>query len=190
MKASKFRQALDEFAHSTRASVFTKATLARTIMRGERPEAVAKTLAAATADKVIVRLCRGLYVYEQAARVFRRAVVEEAVLRLRPRSFNYLSLEWALHQWGVINQAPLGGITVMSTGRSQLFTTPYGRIEITHTAKRPKDLLGDVVIPDPLRCELPYAKPRLATAELVRVGRNVDLILWDEVAAAEREMGR
>ena len=134
-----------------------------------------------------MRVCRGLYAYEYAPRLG-RSIREEIVVRLRPRAFNYVSLESALSLWGVIDQEALGTITVMSTGRRQSFATPYGLIDITHTERRVADVMRQIVMPDRQKCWLPYAKPRLAARDLRRVGRNIDLVEWDEIAEVEREM--
>ena len=156
-------------------------------MAGYTPRSVEKTLSSAVRDRLLVRMCRELYAYEYAPRLG-RSMREEIVLRLRPRAFNYISLESALSLWGVIDQEALGAITVMSTGRSQSFATQYGMIDITHTERRVADAMGQIVTPDPLKCWLPYAKPRLAARDLRRVGRNVDLVDWDEIDAVETEM--
>ena len=185
MKASRFRLALDAASRATGFAVYTKTMLARAILAGESPRACEKTLAAAVADGVLVRLCRGIYVYRYA--LHGQAVLQEAVLRMRPGVFSYLSLESALSSWGVISQEAQGGVTVMTGGRSQRFATPFGGIELTHTSKRFDTIWPQVVPPaGPLEF-LPTAKPRLAARDLLRVGRNTDLIDWVELAEVERE---
>ena len=179
--------ALDAARTVTGRSVFTKAEVARALLPDDSPRAVERTLAAAVRDKLLVHVCRGLYAYSYA-RQPGRPVREEIVLRLRSRSFSYVSLETALSAWGVIDQEPLGAITVMSTGRSGRVATPYGLILITHTARAVAGLMEEIVMPDPLQNWLPCAKPRLAARDLMRVGRNTDLIEWDEIPLAEREM--
>lgn len=188
MKASAFRLELDAVARATGQVVFTTGTLARAVMPGSRTRTVEKTIAAAVRNKLLVRVCRGLYAYEYAPRNAGRSVREEIVLRLRPRAFSYISLESALSLWGVIEQEALGAITVMSTGRSQRFHTPYGLIDITHTTRCPWTVMPQIVLPDPAKCSLPYAIPRLAAHDLKRVGRNLDLVAWDEIEEVEREM--
>ncbi len=187
MKSSLFRQSLDAISKATGRSVHTTGDLRCTAMRGDTPRSAEKTVARAVRDGLLVRVCKGLYAYEYAPRRG-LSIWEEIALRLRPKAFNYVSLESALSSWGVISQEMLGGITVMSTGRSLTLRTPYGIIDITHTAKRPADVAAQMVIPEPWECWLPYAKPRLAAADLRRVGRNVDLIDWDEIREVEREM--
>ena len=186
MKASRFRLALDEACRVTGRGVYTKAGLARVILAGESARAVEKTIAVAVRDGVLIRLCRGIYACRYA--LAGRSVRQEAVLRLRPRSFSYISLETALSHWGVVSQATLGAVTAMTSGRSGRFDTPYGGIDLTHTGKAFADVAADLVPPEKPWMELPVAKPRLATRDLVRVGRNTDLIMWDELDAVEAEV--
>ena len=186
-RTTKFRHGLDDIARTTRRTVFTTADLARTVLRNECAKGVERTLAAAVRDRLLVRVCRGLYAYPYAPAAG-RPVREEAVVRMRPRAHSYISLESALSLWGVIDQEALGAITVMSTGRSQRFETPYGRIDITHTTRNPTAVMSAIVAPEPEQGWLPYAKPRLAARDLMRVGRNTDLIEWAEIDEVEREM--
>lgn len=179
--------ALDAVCSATGRSVFTKGEVANALLPDDSPRAVEKTLASAVRDKLLVHVCRGLYAYSYAPRPG-RSIREEVVLRLRSRSFSYVSLETALSVGGVIDQEPLGAITVMSTGRSGRIATPYGLILITHTARPVATFMNEIVMPDPLENWLPCAKPRLAARDLVRVGRNTDLIQWAEISHAETEM--
>jgi len=186
MRSAEFRMALDAMCSATGRSVFTKGQVAGALLPDDSPRAIEKTLAAAVRDRLLVHVCRGLYAYRYARRA--GAIREEIVLRLRPRSFSYVSLETALSTWGVIDQEPLGAITVMSTGRSGRIETPYGLILITHTARPVAKLMNEIVMPSPPEDWLPCAKPRLAARDLMRVGRNTDLIEWDEIPNAEREI--
>lgn len=187
MRATDLRLALDDIARSTRRTVYTTGDLARTVLRNGDAKGVERTLAAAVRDRLLVRVCRGVYAYPYAPGTG-RPVREEVVVRMRPRALSYISLESALSLWGVIDQEALGAITVMSTGRTQRFETPYGIIDIVHTARQPTAVLADIVTPEPGRGWLPYAKPRLAGRDLKRVGRNTDLVQWDEIDEVEREM--
>ena len=187
MKADLFRRDLDALSAATWQTVFTTEGLTRALMPSSSPRAAARTLRTAVRSGVLVRLCRGAYLYRYAPRRG-LPVREETVLRLRPGEFNYISLETALSMWGLIDQEALGALTVMSTGRSQRLRTPRGFIDITHTAKRPAELATQIVPCDPRRNWLPYAKPRRAVADLLRVGRNTDLLDISELDAVEQEM--
>jgi hypothetical protein len=74
---------------------------------------------------------------------------------------------------------PLSRITLMTTGASGLYQTPYGTIEFTHTKRRPAELIRRTVI-DKER-PLPVATKRAAVADLVRSGRNLNMIEASEL---------
>ncbi len=92
---------------------------------------------------------------------------------LRPWDFSYLSLESALSEAGWISQIP-SRLTLMTTGRSQIFNTPYGTIEFVHTMQAENKLRNEIRF-DPQR-ELAVATPTRALRDLKRVGRNLDLV--------------
>ena len=171
----------------TGRSIFTNRELAQSLMVRESKRSAEKTIAMAVRRGLLFRMCRGLYGY-QYARVRGGAILEESVLQLRPRAFNYISLESALSTWGVIDQVNLGALSVMSSGRSGRFETPCGLILITHTARSAEGLKDGLVPPQPPESWLPCAKPTVAARDLMRVGRNTDLIEWDEIPIAEREI--
>jgi predicted transcriptional regulator of viral defense system len=107
----------------------------------------------------------------------------EAIARqLRPMDQSYVSLESRLSESGEISQIP-GVLTVMTSGRSQRYETPYGAIEFTHTERDIPELvrLGEVTF-DAER-GIHVASAARARRDLKRVGRNTDLI-DDEHAGA------
>ena len=66
------------------------------------------------------------------------------------------------------------------------FNTPYGTIAFTHTRRSVGEILDRTAdVGRPLR----MAHPRLALEDLRRVGRNLDLVDTEELAAIEEEMG-
>ena len=87
--------------------------------------------------------------------------MEEIALKLRPGELSYVSLESALSMYGWISQIPLGVLTVMTTGRTGQFKTPWGTIENTHW--------------DPNR-KFMVATANAAYRDLKRAGRNLDLV--------------
>ena len=100
-------------------------------------------------------------------------LLEQIAVTLRKGHYNYLSLESALSEYGVISQVPLAGITVMTTGRSGVFDTSFGQIEFTHTKRSIHNILDHTRnIDRPLRIATSHA----AIRDLRRVGRNVHLI--------------
>lgn len=138
----------------------------------ESDRARAKALAAHQSTGVVVRIARGLYINPRAS-ALPSNLLSALVVWLRPMDFNYLSLESALSEVGLISQIP-SRLTVMTTGRRQTFNTPYGTIEFTHTIQSPEQL-RDQVIWDSQR-ELWVAKPALAKRDLTHARRNLDLV--------------
>ena len=125
------------------------------------------------------RICRGLYLYpkveyQQGLLLFHTAA------RLRADEFNYISLETVLSDAGVISQAPINWITLMSTGRSNVIRCgDWGTIEFVHTLKKPNDL-RDTLEYDP-RCHLWRASVGLALRDMKAARRSLDLIDWSVV---------
>lgn len=129
---------------------------------------------------VLHRVSRGLFVFAITERRDPH-LLEQIAVALRRGNYNYLSLESALSEYGVISQVPLAGITVMTTGRAGVFDTPFGRIEFTHTRRSTSDILEHTRdVGRPLR----VATPSAASRDLRRVGRNVHLIDEDELEEA------
>ncbi len=90
---------------------------------------------------------------------------------MRPFDFSYLSLESVLSDAGWISQIAMT-YTLMSTGRSSVFKTPYGVLEFTHTSRpaEPPDVDFD-------RSRGIYvATPQRAYKDLGYVGRNLGLV--------------
>jgi hypothetical protein len=84
-----------------------------------------------------------------------------------------------LSEYGVISQVPMSRLTVMTTGASGMHETPYGVIEFTHTKRSVPDVLNRTLfVKDrPLR----IAKKQAAVQDLLRVGRNTDMIDYEEL---------
>lgn len=142
----------------------------------EPADTLNKSLARHQRAGLIERIARGLYINPRA-RSLPPDVLSALVPFLRPWDLNYLSLESALSEAGWISQIP-SRLTLMTTGRSQTFDTPYGTLEFTHTARNIDTLRDDLVF-DAHR-KLLVAKPGRALKDLRRVGRNVDLVLMPE----------
>ena len=144
----------------------------RNVFPGEPEENLKKTLKRAVAGSVIERACRGVYLYTRnSANAYR---LESVAVALRGGKYSYISLETALSEYGVISQMTLNYLTVMTTGRSQKYTTPYGTIEFTHTSRRESEIVRNTYWQDerPLR----IASPEMAFEDLRRVGRNIHMV--------------
>ncbi|MEK9498469.1 hypothetical protein V2H77_18775 [Photorhabdus sp. P32] len=125
---------------------------------------------------LLVRITKGIYAN---ARVSLGAYpLESIAINIRRGEYNYISLESALSQYGVISQIPIDRLTIMSTGRSGEFETPWGVIEITHTNRKLSEILkGTLESRGPMR----IAKKETALRDLRRVGRNTHLIQQEEL---------
>ncbi len=157
--------------------VFSKHELTKLFPKDE-----AKTLTEAinrhVRDGLIERACRSVYVNIDA-NSFDRFTIERIAIALRSGYYNYISLESALSEYGVISQIPMDRLTVMTTGRSRVYQTHYGTIEFTHTKRSVEDILKNTVKIQarPLR----IATKQSAWRDLKRVGRNTNLVDSNEV---------
>lgn len=122
---------------------------------------------------LLVRACRGVYVND-FAQSRDSYVIEHIAKVLRRGKYNYVSLESALSEYGVISQIPIDCLTVMTTGREGIYKTSYGTIEFTHTKRPVVDILNSIqsIKGRPLR----VATKLIAVRDLKRVGRNIDLL--------------
>ncbi len=131
------------------------------------------------ADSGLVRLCRGLYLYEPAERPD-GLLLFRAAARLRAGDFNYLSLETVLSEAGVISQVPQGWISVMSSGRSGIISCGRrGTIEFIHTSRKPDQLAEHLTFDD--RYGMLRADVALAIRDMRATRRDMDLIDWSVV---------
>lgn len=126
---------------------------------------------------ILIRPIRGVYVYAKSKNLH-RFPLEHIARAMRRGDYNYVSLETALSQYGVISQIPMDRITVMTTGRRGEYKTPFGTIEFTHTKRSPIDIYQSTVLPD---SPLPIARKDAAIRDLRRVGRNLHLIQPEEI---------
>lgn len=124
---------------------------------------------------LLERVCQGIYQYAGAPDNSGRILFHAAAL-LRARNFNYISLETALSEVGLISQVPLAWITVVSSGRStQVSCGRFGTIEFVHT-ERPMSRVIDELSYD-ADCHLFRASPALALADMRRFNRTtIDLL--------------
>ncbi|ENM5771537.1 hypothetical protein CW613_003115 [Vibrio mimicus] len=124
---------------------------------------------------VLERVCNGVYVFSYS-RHKDGYTIEYIAKCLRRGEYNYISLESALSEYGVISQVMGDRITIMTTGRKGEFRTSYGVIEFTHTKRDDIDIISNTISSDrPLR----IAKKETALRDLKRVGRNTHLIVTD-----------
>ena len=109
---------------------------------------------------LLKRICHGLYLYPKV-NYPKGLTLYHAAARLRADEFNYISLESALSDAGVISQIPINWITLMSSGRSHIVNcADFGHIAeaidvdrgdalAIHSAagvlagRGPRDMVGD-----------------------------------------------
>ncbi len=157
--------------------VFTRADLAK-IFHEDSPRAFKAGLQRLVADEILLRPVRGVYLYE-LSQSRGSDTIEHIARALRRGEYNYVSLESALSEYGVISQIPVERLTVMTTGRKGEYPTPYGTIEFTHTKRRPVDILPGI---RDVNRPLKLATVATAWRDLKRVGRNTHLVNEQELA--------
>ena len=143
------------------------------------PGAFRSLISRAEKDGLLKRICRGLYLYPRASHTD-GLILYHAAARLRADAFNYISLESALSDAGVISQIPINRITLMSSGRSAVISCgEFGAIEFVHTRKRPSDLAGQLDYD--ARCRLWRASVGQAIRDMKAARRSLDLVDWEVV---------
>ena len=140
----------------------------------EDEKAMEKSLQRMVRDGILAKAARGIYVNASAASRNAGWLIEEVAKALRPGKICYVSLESMLSEYGVISQIPMSCLTLMTTGASGIHETPYGVIEFTHTKRSVPEVLNRSVFVKgrPLR----IAKKHAAVQDLLRVGRNTEMI--------------
>ena len=170
MKQSLAVRTFSEWARRGRV-VFTLGDLAK-LFPGDRRKTLLASLRRLVDEGVLGRAGRGVYVYllSESGQPY---LIEQIAVALRRGDYSYVSLESALSEYGVISQVPVDRLTVMTTGRSGLYRTPWGVIEFTHSKRTTADILENTRrIGRPLR----MATPQAAWRDLKRVGRNTQLV--------------
>lgn len=136
-------------------------------------------LSRANRSGLLVRVCRGVYLYPAVAYPKGLLLYHVAAL-LRASDLVYISLETALSNAGVISQIPFNWITLMTSGRSnKVRCGAFGTIEFIHTDKRAAKLVDQLVYDE--RCHLWSASVALALQDMKMARRNMDLIDWTVV---------
>lgn len=146
----------------------------------EASDSAFKTLLSrAVTGGALARVCRGLYLYDRVDYP-RGLVLFHAAARLRADTLNYISLETALSDAGVISQLPINWISLVSSGRSNTIRCgSWGTIEFVHTSKRPETVANQLRY-DQSR-HLWLASVGLAMQDMRATRRNLDLIDWSTV---------
>lgn len=143
------------------------------------PSAFKALIGRAVKKGLLLRVCRGLYLYPDVDYP-EGVLLYHTAARLRSSEFNYISLESVLSDAGVISQIPMNWVTLMSTGRSYIVDCgDFGHIEYIHTKKLIKRVESEVFYDE--RCRLWRASVVLALQDMADTRRNMDLIDWEVV---------
>ena len=148
----------------------------KSYLLGESDAAFKDTVKRAINAELLERVCRGAYVNSREF-TYHPYKLEAIAAVLRSGGYPYVSLESALSEYGVISQMMLNRLTVMTSGRTQTYKTPYGVIEFTHTNRCDAEVIDNTLQREmrPLR----QATPALAVADLKRVKRNTEMINYE-----------
>ena len=158
--------------------LFTQTDL-RAVLPALSDAALNTLLSRAVTEGHLARVCRGIYLYPRVDHP-RGLLLFHAAARLRADTFNYISLETALSDVGVISQIPINRVTLMSSGRSNIIRCgSWGVIEFVHTSKRPDEIAEQLRYDQ--RCHLWRASVALALRDMRATRRNMDLIDWSVV---------
>ena len=163
--------------------VWTLADLA-TLFPNESSRSLEASVARLLDEEILIRCCRGVY-RTARARSFDPFLLQHIAVALRRGHYSYVSLESALSMYGVISQIPIGGLTVMTTGRRGWIDVENGWLEFVHTERSVTSILDSVAdVGRPLR----LARVRTALEDQRHVGRCLDLVDMEEFAEIEAEM--
>jgi hypothetical protein len=133
-----------------------------------------KTLLSRAVDSdLLIKVCRGIYLYKTTAPG--GLILFHTAALLRANDFNYISLETALSDSGIISQIPINRVTIMSSGRSNIINCgQFGTIEFIHTAQQPEYLADQLHYDN--QCRLWRASTELALRDMRATRRSQELI--------------
>lgn len=150
------------------------------VLFSEKGETLRSTLKRLVSAKLLTKVASGIYAGDRI-RDSKKDVLSLAAAKLRAGEVNYLSAESVLSNHSVISQQMLDRITVMTTGRSGTFKTPFGVIEFTHTKRNPIELLKTTRASPSMSIRV--ANVNLAYRDLKRIGRNLNMVNKEELNA-------
>jgi hypothetical protein len=100
--------------------------------------------------------------------------IYKIVNKLRGDVLNYISLESQLSYTGDISQIVMDRLTVMTKGRSGIFSTPYGVIEFTHTKKTIESIAPNIYFDSDIK--MYRARTSQAIVDLKNCNRNLQML--------------
>ena len=157
-------------------NVFTLSDM-RVLFPYQSEKTLSESLRRLVRKGLLERVANGVFVNPLSSRS-RVGMFERIACAIRRGEYNYISLECAFSEWGVISQIPQAYLTIVTTGRKGVFNTPYGVIEFTHTKRSPLEILKNTIQGErPLR----IATAPTALRDLQRVGRNLHLVDFEDM---------
>ena len=132
-----------------------------------------KFLADAVKRGLLRRVVKGLY-ESTLTPPEPESALYKIIKKLRGCVLNYISLESQLSHTGAISQLVMDRITVITKGRSGIFSTPYGVIEFIHT-KKPVSQIAPNLYFDP-DIKMYRATSEQAIADLKHCNRNLHML--------------
>lgn len=156
----------------------------RILFHQESDRKFTDTISRLVEKKVLSRVANGVFVFEYSINLDSQTI-EKVALNIRRGFYNYLSLESALSEYGLISQMPINTLTIMTTGRKGMFETKWGNIEFIHTNKTPKEIISKTNYCE--NHELRFATLQTALKDLKSVNRNLHLISLDDYEEISNE---
>lgn len=156
--------------------LFTSADLGKVF--GESGETLRSTIKRLVKNGYLAKVARNLYFYALGAGA-ERYLIERVAVMLRRGEHVFESLESAASKWGIVSQVPVDRITVMTTGRSGEFRTPFGTVEFVRTQAPPDEIAANTI--ERPGNPLPIATKRYTARNLKSCHRNTHLIDWKEL---------
>jgi hypothetical protein len=182
MKARALQQRLFELEQQSQTALFSYRQ-ALVLFADEDENTVYQSLRRHQKNGIIESVCKGVWLNPLSRYASNDTRLEELALLLRPDHFNYVSMETVLSQASIISQQMFAYLTVMTTGQSKVFKTPFGTLEFTHTKRCLTEVCRHQT---PQNHRLPWASVTVAWRDLKRVGRNIDLVGVDAIETQEQ----
>ena len=131
-------------------------------------------LSRAVKKGILVRMCKGYYLYPKADYQKGFELYRLATL-LRKDNLCYLSLESILSEAGIISQIPINTLTLMTNGRrGKINCGSFGLIEFIHTKKDINSITKELTYDE--KYQIWKASPRQAYQDMLDTKRPLDLI--------------
>jgi hypothetical protein len=171
---TKTQQLLSVFANTVRVGGGIHTTAELAFMMGEpNTPAFTKFLTDCVRKGVVRRVVKGVFESVLTPPEASTAIYQ-IIKKLRGAALTYISLESQLSFTGDISQLVMDRVTVITKGRSGIFTTPYGVIEFTHTKKPVGAIAPNLYLDTDIG--MYRAMPRQAIADLNDCRRNIHML--------------